>query len=64
MTTATHTKLLQQETIAQLDGTQRVLSFFAPTEETMRALILRAVRSLGIEVSDDELKDRRGRRGP
>jgi hypothetical protein len=32
-------------------------------EETMRALILRAVRSLGIEVSDDELKDRRGRRG-
>ncbi len=33
-------------------------------EETMRALILRAVRSLGIEVSDDELKDRRGRRGP
>jgi hypothetical protein len=31
-------------------------------EETMRALILRAVRSLGIEVRDEELKDRRGRR--
>jgi hypothetical protein len=31
-------------------------------EETMRALILRAVRSLGVEVSDAELKDRRGRR--
>ena len=29
-------------------------------EETMRALILRAVRSLGIEVRDEELKDRRG----
>lgn len=31
-------------------------------EETLRAVILRAVRSLGIEVSDEELKDRRGRR--
>jgi hypothetical protein len=39
MTTATHSKLLQQETVAQLDGTHRVLSYFAPTEETMRALV-------------------------
>jgi hypothetical protein len=31
-------------------------------EETLRAVILRAVRSLGVEVSDEELKDRRGRR--
>jgi hypothetical protein len=31
-------------------------------EETLRAVILRAVRSLGVEVSDDDLKDRRGRR--
>lgn len=32
------------------------------SEETLRAVILRAVRSFGIEVSDDDLKDRRGRR--
>ena len=38
MTTATPTKLLQRETIEQLDGTRRVLSYFAPTEETMQAL--------------------------
>jgi hypothetical protein len=31
-------------------------------EETLRAVILRAVRSLGVEVDDDELKDKRGRR--
>jgi hypothetical protein len=31
-------------------------------EETLRAVILRAVRSLGVEVADDELKDKRGRR--
>jgi hypothetical protein len=29
---------------------------------SLRALILRAVRGLGIEVSDDEIRDRRGRR--
>jgi hypothetical protein len=39
MTPTTQTKLLQQETIAQLDGTHRVLSYFAPTEETMHALV-------------------------
>jgi hypothetical protein len=39
MTRATQAKLLQQETVEQLDGTQRVLSYFAPTEETMRALV-------------------------
>ena len=32
------------------------------SEETLRAVILRAVRSFGVEVSDDDLKDRRGRR--
>jgi hypothetical protein len=37
--TATHAKLLQQETLDQLDGTQTVLSYFAPTEETMQALV-------------------------
>jgi hypothetical protein len=31
-------------------------------EETLRAVILRAVRGLGVEVDDDELKDKRGRR--
>lgn len=39
MTTATQTKLLKQETIEQLDGTKRVLSYFEPTEETMQALV-------------------------
>jgi hypothetical protein len=29
---------------------------------TLRSLILRAVRSLGIEVTEEEMKDRRGRR--
>ena len=31
-------------------------------EETLRTVILRAVRSVGVEVRDDDLKDRRGRR--
>jgi 5,6-dimethylbenzimidazole synthase len=39
MTTAPHTKLLRQETIEQLDGTKTILSYFEPTEETMRALV-------------------------
>lgn len=38
MTTATPTKLLRQETLEQLDGSTRLLSYFAPTAETMRAL--------------------------
>ena len=39
MTTVTHTKLLQQETIEQLDGTKTVLSYFAPTEGVMKDLV-------------------------
>ncbi len=39
MTTATPTKLLKRETLEQLDGTQRVLSYFEPTEETKQALV-------------------------
>src|SRR5262245_6793425 len=39
MTTATRTKLLKRETIEQLDGAQRVLSYFEPTEEIMRVLV-------------------------
>jgi len=39
MSTATPAKLLRQETVAQLDGTQTILSYFAPTEETMQALV-------------------------
>jgi hypothetical protein len=31
---------------------------------SLRALILRAVRSLGIEVTEEEIKDKRGRRSP
>ena len=31
--------------------------------ESLRTLVLRALRSLGIEVTDEELRDRRGRRG-
>jgi len=31
--------------------------------ESLRTLVLRGLRSLGIEVTDDELRDRRGRRG-
>ena len=38
MPTATPTKLLKQETMEQLDGTATVLSYFAPTEETMQEL--------------------------
>ena len=34
----------------------------AKERASLRALILRAVRSLGIEVTDDELRDKRGRR--
>lgn len=39
------------------------LGIMAARERTsLRALILRAVRSLGIEVTDEEIKDKRGRR--
>ena len=39
------------------------LGVMAARERTsLRALILRAVRSLGIEVTEDEIKDKRGRR--
>ncbi|MBV9828290.1 MAG: hypothetical protein JO001_21875 [Alphaproteobacteria bacterium] len=39
------------------------LGIMAARERTsLRALVLRAVRSLGIEVTDEELKDKRGRR--
>jgi hypothetical protein len=39
------------------------LGVLAARERTsLRALVLRAVRSLGIEVSEDEIKDKRGRR--
>jgi hypothetical protein len=31
---------------------------------SLRALVLRAVRGLGIEVSDEEIRDKRGRRAP
>ena len=34
----------------------------AKERASLRALILRAVRSLDIEVSDEEIKDKRGRR--
>jgi hypothetical protein len=34
----------------------------AKERASLRALILRAVRSLGVEVTDDELRDKRGRR--
>ena len=34
----------------------------AKERASLRALILRAVRSLGIEVADEEIKDKRGRR--
>ena len=39
MTAATHTKLLRQETIEQLDGTKTILSYFEPTDETMQELV-------------------------
>ena len=31
-------------------------------DESLRTLVLRGLRSLGIEVTDEELRDRRGRR--
>jgi hypothetical protein len=34
----------------------------AKERASLRALILRAVRSLGIEVSEEEIRDKRGRR--
>jgi hypothetical protein len=34
----------------------------AKERASLRALILRGVRSLGIEVSDEEIRDKRGRR--
>jgi hypothetical protein len=34
----------------------------AKERASLRALILRAVRGLGIEVSDEEIRDKRGRR--
>ena len=34
----------------------------AKERASLRALVLRAVRSLGIEVPDEEIKDKRGRR--
>lgn len=41
------------------------LGIIAARERTsLRALVLRAVRSLGIEVQDEEIKDKRGRRSP
>lgn len=33
------------------------------TGESLRSLVLRALRSLGIEVTDEELRARRSRRG-
>jgi hypothetical protein len=33
------------------------------TGESLRTLVLRGLKSLGLEVTDDELRDRRGRRG-
>jgi hypothetical protein len=30
--------------------------------DSLRTLVLRGIKSLGIEVTDDELRDRRGRR--
>jgi len=39
MTTVPQSKLLKRETLEQLDGTQRVLSYFEPTEETMQTLV-------------------------
>ena len=39
MTTDPYTKLLKRETLEQLDGTQRVLSYFEPTDETMQTLV-------------------------
>jgi hypothetical protein len=47
MTTVAQTKLLQQETIEQLDGTKTVLSYFAPTEETMQELVADLFRATG-----------------
>jgi len=42
---------------------RKQLGAMANEEHTsLRALVLRAVRSLGIEVSDEEIKDKRGRR--
>jgi hypothetical protein len=42
---------------------RKQLGAMANDEHTsLRALVLRAVRSLGIEVSDEEIKDKRGRR--
>jgi hypothetical protein len=39
------------------------LGIIAARERTsLRALVLRAVRSLGIEVTEEEIKDKRGRR--
>ena len=34
----------------------------AKERASLRSLILRAVRSLGVEVADEEIKDKRGRR--
>lgn len=34
----------------------------AKERASLRALILRAIRGLGIEVSDEEIRDKRGRR--
>jgi hypothetical protein len=36
----------------------------AKERASLRALILRAVRGLGIEVTDEEIRDKRGRRSP
>jgi hypothetical protein len=42
---------------------RKQLGAMANDEHTsLRALVLRAVRSLGIEVSNEEIKDKRGRR--
>jgi len=34
----------------------------AEESQSLRALVLRAVRSLGIEVTDEEIRGKRGRR--
>jgi hypothetical protein len=36
----------------------------AEESQSLRALVLRAVRSLGIEVTDEEIRGKRGRRNP
>ena len=45
------------------DHIREQLGILAARERiSLRGLVLRAVRSLGIEVSEEEIKDKRGRR--